>query len=181
MFHRVWAGLTADLTCGVCSRIDQNVDMLERDDSVQNEFEPTKLHPDSRLVDAAAGVIVAVLTVLILILRFSVETFAIDNKPWKIDYLQQYLKFFIIGVTVLVVAVPEGLPLAVTLALAYSVRVYTSIHPLCLTVDIGRQERNRVVVVVVVVAVTIAEVVVIVLVVVPAAAYDRMLNVHKVV
>ena len=31
--------------------------------------------------------------------------------------------FFIIGVTVLVVAVPEGLPLAVTLALAYSVRV----------------------------------------------------------
>jgi len=66
---------------------------------------------------------VAVLTVLILILRFSVEEFAIDNKEWKVKYLQQYLKFFIIGVTVLVVAVPEGLPLAVTLALAYSVRV----------------------------------------------------------
>jgi len=33
-----------------------------------------------------------------------------------------FVKFFIIGVTVLVVAVPEGLPLAVTLALAYSVR-----------------------------------------------------------
>jgi len=39
------------------------------------------------------------------------------------EYLQQFVKFFIIGVTVLVVAVPEGLPLAVTLALAYSVRV----------------------------------------------------------
>jgi len=72
-------------------------------------------------------VIVAVLTVLILILRFSIETFAIDNKPWRVNYLQQYLKFFIIGVTVLVVAVPEGLPLAVTLALAYSVRVQCSL------------------------------------------------------
>jgi len=68
-------------------------------------------------------VIVAVLTVLILILRFSVETFAIEDKPWRPEYLQQYVRFFIIGVTVLVVAVPEGLPLAVTLALAYSVRV----------------------------------------------------------
>ena len=67
--------------------------------------------------------IVAVLTVLILILGFSVEEFAIYNKAWNVEYLQRYLKFFIIGVTVLVVAVPEGLPLAVTLALAYSVRV----------------------------------------------------------
>jgi len=66
---------------------------------------------------------VAVCTVLILILRFSIEEFAIYDNKWKVDYLQQYLKFFIIGVTVLVVAVPEGLPLAVTLALAYSVRV----------------------------------------------------------
>ena len=40
-------------------------------------------------------------------------------------YFRYFVKFFIIGVTVLVVAVPEGLPLAVTLALAYSVRVST--------------------------------------------------------
>uniref|UniRef100_T1G8G7 Calcium-transporting ATPase n=1 Tax=Helobdella robusta TaxID=6412 RepID=T1G8G7_HELRO len=69
-----------------------------------------------------AGTVVAVLTVLILILRFSIETFAFQKKPWKHEYIQQFVKFFIIGVTVLVVAVPEGLPLAVTLALAYSVR-----------------------------------------------------------
>ena len=37
-------------------------------------------------------------------------------------YLSYYVKFVIIGVTVLVVAVPEGLPLAVTLSLAYSVK-----------------------------------------------------------
>jgi len=49
----------------------------------------------------------------------------IQKKPWGMEYLQQFVRFFIIGVTVLVVAVPEGLPLAVTLALAYSVRVST--------------------------------------------------------
>ncbi|ESO03383.1 hypothetical protein HELRODRAFT_187088 [Helobdella robusta] len=68
------------------------------------------------------GTIVALLTVIILILNFSITTFVVQKKPWSNDYLQQYVKFFIIGVTVLVVAVPEGLPLAVTLALAYSVK-----------------------------------------------------------
>lgn len=32
------------------------------------------------------------------------------------------LEFFIIGITVVVVAIPEGLPLSVTLSLAYSVK-----------------------------------------------------------
>lgn len=36
--------------------------------------------------------------------------------------LQAYLGFFITSMTLLVVAVPEGLPLAVTLALAFSVQ-----------------------------------------------------------
>ena len=63
---------------------------------------------------------------LILIVRFSVEFFVIESRPWHLKYLQQFVRFFIIGVTVLVVAVPEGLPLAVTLALAYSVRVRTN-------------------------------------------------------
>jgi len=56
-------------------------------------------------------------------LNFSITTFVIQSEPWHMDYIKRFIKFFIIGVTVLVVAVPEGLPLAVTLALAYSVRV----------------------------------------------------------
>ena len=43
-------------------------------------------------------------------------------KGWQPEYIKELLEFFIIGVTVLVVAVPEGLPLAVTISLAYSVR-----------------------------------------------------------
>lgn len=37
-------------------------------------------------------------------------------------YLSEWINYFIIGVTIIVVAVPEGLPLAVMISLAYSVR-----------------------------------------------------------
>ncbi|XP_069946822.1 plasma membrane calcium-transporting ATPase 3 isoform X2 [Cherax quadricarinatus] len=69
-----------------------------------------------------AGSFIAVLTVVILIVRFCVQTFVVEDKPWSPFYANHFVKFFIIGVTVLVVAVPEGLPLAVTLSLAYSVK-----------------------------------------------------------
>jgi len=67
--------------------------------------------------------VVAVVTVVMLMVRFTLEVFVVDRRSWSIEFIQHYVRFFIIGVTVLVVAVPEGLPLAVTLALAYSVRV----------------------------------------------------------
>ncbi|XP_067932437.1 plasma membrane calcium-transporting ATPase 2-like [Watersipora subatra] len=70
-----------------------------------------------------AGTAVALLTVLVLLIRWAVEEFAIAGKPWdNTQHWKKIVDYFIIGVTVLVVAVPEGLPLAVTLALAYSVR-----------------------------------------------------------
>jgi len=68
------------------------------------------------------GTAIALLTVLILVLRVSIDLFVIKKKPWNNGYFQHYVRIFIIGVTVLVVAVPEGLPLAVTLSLIYSVR-----------------------------------------------------------
>lgn len=37
-------------------------------------------------------------------------------------YLSEWIRYFIIGITIIVVAVPEGLPLAVMISLAYSVR-----------------------------------------------------------
>lgn len=70
-----------------------------------------------------AGSTIAVLTVVILIIQFCVQTFVIEQKSWKNSYFNQLVRHLIIGVTVLVVAVPEGLPLAVTLSLAYSVKV----------------------------------------------------------
>ncbi|XP_043389403.1 plasma membrane calcium-transporting ATPase 4 isoform X2 [Chelonia mydas] len=73
-----------------------------------------------------AGLIMSAITVVILVLYFVIDTFGVQQRPWLAEctpiYIQYFVKFFIIGVTVLVVAVPEGLPLAVTISLAYSVK-----------------------------------------------------------
>ncbi|XP_066553941.1 plasma membrane calcium-transporting ATPase 2 isoform X7 [Amia ocellicauda] len=73
-----------------------------------------------------AGLVMSAITVIILVLYFAIENFVIQKKQWLPEctpvYIQYFVKFFIIGVTVLVVAVPEGLPLAVTISLAYSVK-----------------------------------------------------------
>uniref|UniRef100_UPI00358F3D1B plasma membrane calcium-transporting ATPase 2-like n=2 Tax=Myxine glutinosa TaxID=7769 RepID=UPI00358F3D1B len=73
-----------------------------------------------------AGLVMSSITVIILILWFVIDTFLVQGLPWLSEcspmYIQFFIKFFIIGVTVLVVAVPEGLPLAVTISLAYSVK-----------------------------------------------------------
>jgi P-type Ca2+ transporter type 2B len=57
----------------------------------------------------------------IALLCFS-QTFGIDDENWGREYWGDFVSFIIIGITVLVVAIPEGLPLAVTIALAYSVK-----------------------------------------------------------
>ncbi|XP_056590537.1 plasma membrane calcium-transporting ATPase 2 isoform X3 [Triplophysa dalaica] len=73
-----------------------------------------------------AGLVMSAITVIILVLYFAIENFVLQKKQWLPEctpiYIQYFVKFFIIGVTVLVVAVPEGLPLAVTISLAYSVK-----------------------------------------------------------
>ena len=76
-----------------------------------------------QVIFSTIGSAIAILTVIILMLRFSIEEFAIRKQKFDLSYLRYYMQHFIIGVTVLVVAVPEGLPLAVTRSLAYSVRV----------------------------------------------------------
>ena len=78
-------------------------------------------------INSFSGFVVAILTVLILIIAFCAELFGVYGYSWVSGctsiYIQYFVKFFIIGVTVLVVAVPEGLPLAVTISLAFSVKV----------------------------------------------------------
>ncbi|XP_041835227.1 plasma membrane calcium-transporting ATPase 1-like isoform X1 [Melanotaenia boesemani] len=72
------------------------------------------------------GLFSSAITVIILILYFVIDIFGIQGRSWVAEctpiYMKYFVKFFIIGVTVLVVAVPEGLPLAVTISLAYSVK-----------------------------------------------------------
>lgn len=65
------------------------------------------------------GMVMALLTVLILVIRWIVD---IVNNGWSSEHMSFLLSYIIIGITVLVVSIPEGLPLAVTLSLAFSMK-----------------------------------------------------------
>lgn len=69
------------------------------------------------------GMSAAVITFLILCLRMFIEELGIKKHKWTNTYFKYLLSYLVTGVTVIVVAVPEGLPLAVALALAFAVRV----------------------------------------------------------
>lgn len=68
------------------------------------------------------GLCIAILSLVVLIVRFCIEIYAIKQLPWEASHSRRFLSFVIIAITVIVVAVPEGLPLAVTISLAYSVK-----------------------------------------------------------
>ena len=85
--------------------------------NTQQEAVPTPLQ--EKLEDMAnligyVGMVSAVATFIALVIRIWVGENAGKNVA------QGFLKAFILGVTIVVVAVPEGLPLAVTISLAYS-------------------------------------------------------------
>ena len=70
------------------------------------------------------GMFAAGITLFVLFARFFIEE-GIDGYEWEDeigDYIGEWFDYLIIAVTIVVVAVPEGLPLAVMIALAYSVR-----------------------------------------------------------
>lgn len=107
---------------------------VSKENHVSSEKSSTESHKKEKSVLQAkltklaiqigyAGSTIAVLTVIILVIHFCIKTFIVDDKTWKNSYANTLVRHLIIGVTVLVVAVPEGLPLAVTLSLAYSVKV----------------------------------------------------------
>ncbi|DBA78916.1 TPA: hypothetical protein ACH3X1_008797 [Trebouxia sp. C0004] len=64
------------------------------------------------------GFVVAVICFIVLLIRWCVEYHGFPVK----HIADGPLAFFIFGVTIVVVAVPEGLPLAVTISLAYSMK-----------------------------------------------------------
>nr|XP_036585249.1 calcium-translocating P-type ATPase [Colletotrichum truncatum]KAF6795146.1 calcium-translocating P-type ATPase [Colletotrichum truncatum] len=89
--------------------------------SLRTEQEDTPLQRKLNILAdfiAKVGFAAALLLFVILFIRFLVNLKGSDASPAQKG--QQFLKLFIVSVTVVVVAVPEGLPLAVTLALAFA-------------------------------------------------------------
>lgn len=94
------------------------VDAVEADD----EQTPLQLKLEKLAGDIGKlGLVAAIITIGILYIRYVVEISvgAIDWDGSK--HPIELVRYFVLGITVLVVAIPEGLPLAVTISLAYSV------------------------------------------------------------
>jgi len=110
-------------------------------EKLEQEVESTPLQEKLEAIATDIGKIgmyCALLTVHVLFFRFFISRLANrsmdlfggseDSGVYQIEsgalkkYLSEWIRYFIIGVTIIVVAVPEGLPLAVMISLAYSVR-----------------------------------------------------------
>ena len=69
------------------------------------------------------GVAIAVLTFVIVVGKLFLETLRDPTKDFlSVSTINLLVNYLILSITVIVVAVPEGLPLAVTISLAYSVK-----------------------------------------------------------
>ena len=68
------------------------------------------------------GVAVALLTLAAIVISTIVKTVKDDTLNFDIKFWKDIANGFVIAITVVVVAVPEGLPLAVTISLAFSVK-----------------------------------------------------------
>jgi len=67
-----------------------------------------------------AGLAAAILSLSVLFLRYFIE--GAINDDFETEDITELLGYLIIAITIVVVAIPEGLPLAVTISLAYSVQ-----------------------------------------------------------
>lgn len=76
------------------------------------------------------GVAVAILTLIAICITSTIKVFQNDDKAFDMNYVTDLCNGLVIAITVVVVAVPEGLPLAVTISLAFSVKQMQKEHNL---------------------------------------------------
>ena len=122
-----------DAEDGQLVEVDQtdSDDLKDKEEKSILQAKLTKLAVLIGWVGLGAGV----LTVLVIWVRFSIITYGTHGESFKKKHISEYLRAFITGVTVLVVAVPEGLPLAVTISLAFSVKKMLNDHNLVRHLD----------------------------------------------
>ncbi|KAA8917261.1 hypothetical protein TRICI_000599 [Trichomonascus ciferrii] len=89
--------------------------------SLQTDPEATPLQEKlNRIAEGIAkiGILAALILFIVLFIRFLVQLKGSNQTPAQKG--DAFMKIFITAITIIVVAVPEGLPLAVTLALAFA-------------------------------------------------------------
>lgn len=90
--------------------------MAEQDSNQEKTPLEEKLDYLARII-TYIGMVGALLTFIVLLIRWAID---ISKIKWEWRYLSDLVQHFIVAVTIFVCAVPEGLPLAVTISLSYS-------------------------------------------------------------
>lgn len=67
------------------------------------------------------GLAAAACTFTALMIHLIIDTISYDRCVFCFEEFNYIVNYFIVAVSIVVIAVPEGLPLAVTISLAYSV------------------------------------------------------------
>lgn len=105
---------------GVYSQWGQLYVQLDR------ESDPTPLQQSLTATAKTIGIIglvFATITFVLLLINYFVTSGSYDSETTPtVDAINAIIKAFVLAVTIVVVAVPEGLPLAVTISLAYSMK-----------------------------------------------------------
>eukprot|EP01114_Cavostelium_apophysatum_P015310 TRINITY_DN413_c0_g1_i3.p1 TRINITY_DN413_c0_g1~~TRINITY_DN413_c0_g1_i3.p1 ORF type:complete len:1090 (+),score=320.14 TRINITY_DN413_c0_g1_i3:237-3506(+) len=115
--------VTAGTAKTLCIAVGKNSQWGQIKASLEKPETTTQLQDDlEHLAEKIGkfGVAAAVVTFIALCARWSIQKFAIDHDAWDWKEVSVLVNFLINSITIIVVAVPEGLPLAVTLSLAYS-------------------------------------------------------------
>lgn len=117
-------GMMVIVSVGENSAIGRIRKAVEENEEDEDNETPLQKKLDKIASDIGKfGLVCAVLTTLIMIIRAVASYASADPKrSWGSNDTRLIIQAFLIGVTIVVVAIPEGLPLAVTLSLAYSVK-----------------------------------------------------------
>jgi len=111
-------GLMIVLAVGMNSTEGKIRDLAEQEE--ENTPLERKLDHVAKVI-SRFGLYSAIVAVVALYLRFIIEI-SMGSMEWQTEtHIVDLIRYMIIGITILVVAIPEGLPLAVTISLAYSV------------------------------------------------------------
>jgi len=92
---------------------------LNLDEEVESTPLQNKLTALADLI-GKAGMAAAILLFVVCVLIYTIGKYAIDKDEWDSSSVTDILDYLIVSISLICVAVPEGLPLAVTISLAYS-------------------------------------------------------------
>jgi calcium-translocating P-type ATPase len=113
--------ITLDRPYDGATRTDVELSILPEGEDEEGSVLQAKLETLAVLI-GQGGTAIAVFCVVLMSCLFLFDKFIVLEEAWVPEDWSTLLDFFITGITILVVAVPEGLPLAVTLSLSFSTK-----------------------------------------------------------